>query len=598
MANPLIANIGGRNVIDPTIAVRSEVREQVRVDVSNPFQLYIIGQHPNGGIEEVHQIASLSEFEDLHDPEGLNGTTMQIARAAFRPGPNINGAPSVRSVRIGSTTPPTRSSYTFAAPGPVDVLTIRSLDKGSRTTRFKVSIEQGTDTGKMVTVQYGSDPTHVVVGDNLLEFFQLVSATGGTVTIAGAVDAPTTLTTAPTAGGGAPPVVSITLSEFASVQDVANYLIGQGYTVNYNNGDLDLSRVPTSYMRPGTWDMDLGAAEFFDAPVGAIIAWLAQAATRVGPVPGVEGVRVGLAVTPPNDTAGFVTLAGGTSPSPLLADLNDALDLIDLDNADAGILAIESSDPVWHQAVLAWMDARRAEGKRWKAAFGLAAGTTRAAAKANAAALASRHVALFYQRFVDVDGSTTRAPVVLAGAIAGATAGMDPTRNVDSMVLSNAIMRAAFVYPDDAADATGRFDVQNGGCNVIRDDQGRVRTGALISTDLSATLAHRVWSESFMLDYMEILVERVLAGWNVAWVRVEWINSVKARIIQVLQVLEAAGVLSAGTINGQPRFAWYPPEVEAQGGVTTVNLNVTFLGENRHIECLIVASRAALSAEG
>lgn len=597
MANPLIANVAGRNVIDPTIAARAEAREQVQTDISNPFQLYLIGQHPNGLINTVHRFTDLATFEDYHDPERLNGTAMQIARMAFDPGPNMSGCPSIKSVRIGTTTPPTKSSYTFAAAGPTNVLTVRSLDTGARTLRFKVSIASGTTRGKLVTVQYGPNPAHVVMGDNLLRYFQVISATGGNAVVAGAVDAPTTFVTTPTAGAGAPPAVSLTLSEFASIQDLANYLIGQGYTVNFASGDLDLSRVPTTFLVPGTIDMDVGADEWFEDANGAIIAWLAQGATRVGPVPGVEGIRVGTAVTAPSNVAA-TALAGGTSPAPLLADLNDALARINLDNTPAGLLLLDSSDPVWHQAVRTWMNARRAQNRRWKAVFGLAAATTAATAKLNASALSTRHAALVKQRIVDVDGVTVRAPIVVAGALGGATAGMDPSRNIDSMVLSNAILRAAFVYPDDALNDDGRFDLQNAGVNALRDDQGLVRVGAMISTDLSTTLAHRVWSESFMLDYLEILVERVLVGWNVAWVREEWIKAVQTRVITVLQELERIGMLSAGLVNGQQRYAWYAPQVTANAGVTRVDVDVTFIGENRHIDGRIVATRAALSVGG
>lgn len=82
------------------------------------------------------------------------GELLTAVLKAFDPSAQTNGPSTVVAVRVN---PATRSMLTLQDQGGNDVIQLESTDYGSYTNQIKVKIENGTNTGKKVTTQFGND---------------------------------------------------------------------------------------------------------------------------------------------------------------------------------------------------------------------------------------------------------------------------------------------------------------------------------------------------------------------------------------------------------------------------------------------------------
>jgi len=116
MSNPLEISVGGRGEVEPTKRAVVTVVSGGKFSGLNPFVPILISEFPHGALATVNEFASLSEFLNYHDPDGLNGTGAKLGRFAFQPGVGTErGTPLLRTVRLGTAgqNPPVAAAKTF-----------------------------------------------------------------------------------------------------------------------------------------------------------------------------------------------------------------------------------------------------------------------------------------------------------------------------------------------------------------------------------------------------------------------------------------------------------------------------------------------------
>lgn len=465
--------------------------------------------------------------------------------------------------------------------------------------------------GLKAFVGYRDNPAWIKTGDRLGPLFTLkytLACTTATVTVTAAVAGTATrLQTEvvdPAAGTGNLNL-DLTTDEFATVQDVVNFINRQpGYEATPFATDLDLSACPSSQIDAIAAGNIKAINRHIEAKLGAIVQWFAANVTRIGPVRGVEATRVATKTAAPVPMVAWAQLAGGDAPAVDVDDYDAALDVLEREEIEAGMLFVDTSDDGVRDTVIAWMDEQAALGRMWRASFGLPAGTADLDAQIAAGSIARKTVAIFHQRFVDpLDATVTHAPVVAAAAFAGMTGGMNVANDVQTAVLTGRRIRAASLLKADRRTKPQRNALLKAGVNVFREEKpgGRVFLSMAVSTDQSQTRAYRMWSESVVLDLITWSLLQAAAPLNVAWGTPQYVAAVRSNAQTQLNGWGNKNnpVISAGTDpeTGAEAPAFTPPRVVVSNGRTTITSTVGFIGESDHMVFDLTVVKLNLESE-
>lgn len=611
MSNPLEISVGGRGEVEPTKRAVVTVVAGGKFSGLNPFVPILISEFPHGALATVNEFASLSEFLNYHDPDGLNGTGAKLGRFAFQPGVGTErGTPLLRTVRLGTAgqNPPVAAAKTFQSSAPANVLTLTANNAGLAGNKIAFQIESGTSTGHKVTVARDRGNRVRVwskSGDNLLNVFSLHFSTAGTFTVAGAGTVAATLTTT---RGGVPPAgtanLSLTLSNFANCQELVNYLNAQtGYTCAPADTDLDLSTLSTADLDLlADISMDSSDNEFTEAKIGSIVAWVNANAAYLGPDPQVAGVtasRVASATATPANIA-WTYLTGGTEPAKAVEDLEGALAAVDTAEIESGVIFLDTATTAWQQAVEAWaLDQDTTNGRRFRMSFGMAAATTAGAAAIRASLIGNHRAALIFQRFLDASDTTvTNPPIYAAAALAGMTGGMQPFVDAQSLVKSRRRLKAASVLAADRLTKTQRNTALKAGVNVFIEKGGQVLFDMVVTTDQGSIRAWRMWSEACILDMLAIHLEQAIDP-SVFWATKRLAAVLQAKATQVLDQYAQAELISGGVdANGVTHPAYTVPVITLEEGLATISTSVGMVGEVDHIYIPVTVQKVAVTVEG
>lgn len=610
-----VNDFSGRPRVEPSIDARFRVVGAARSAIVNPFVVTFLGRFNAGTVDAVFEHTTLGDWQDEFDPERLTDTPAKLAAAAFAPSfGGTPGAPRIRSVRVGDgDNVPTKATLALEDSGASTVATLSSIDRGTHVNRLRARVSAGTSTGRKIQVGYKERSDWIRTGDNLGNLFDVQytgNASTATLTIAKTGDLATTLTLA-LAGdetdGSIGHVLDLTLADFDTVKKVADYINSQvGYSATLAATDLNLSTCPS-------YEMDAAAAEDINAgssppatytvtaAIGAVVQWVNANCSRVGPIPGVTAARQAAAVNVPAVTAGWAKLAGGTWPAVALSDYNAALDVLEREETSAGLLIVDTADATIRQAVVDWMDEELTRGRKWRAVFGVAAGTTDIAARAAAASVGRETVAMWQQRVVEPGTAATLDPLFAAAMFAGLTGGMNAIGDVKSLVLTNKRLRAAGVAQADKKGLAARETSLDSGLNQLREEAGQVLISLAVSTYQGAETFYRRWAETVAIDWIRdaVISAIVAANLGVAWATNEYVQSVKSTVRGVLEAFRVAGVITAGADpdTGDAVAAYSPPVVTVLDGATTVTFGVGIAGETDHVRIDATVRRVALSSE-
>jgi hypothetical protein len=608
MANPLdVLDDDGRPHVFPSVRSRIRVIESAPSGVANPFPAIFLGKL-NAGPQTLSDCGSLAVFKETHNPEDVADVATDAVAHAFRPSPDPDtaGAPFVRVARVGQPT----AAYIDLIDSEDDAACIRvtSLDKGDIYNGLRLRVDNTDDqalaAGRNVSVGFRQRPADVKVGRRLgpvMTVQYTAGATTATLTITAATPgAATRLQTALTDGaaGTAALDIDLTRPEFRTCKQVLDYINSQaGYTATFRSTDApvaEMSARELDAVNAGSID---GVDLLLSAKIGAICAWINSACRVIGPVKGIVATRTAGATLYPLETEVWVPFAHGSNPAAVLADYVAALAVLAATPVKSGVIFLDTQDVTVQGAVLDWTDDQRAQhGRRFRAVFGCDPTLTDAVIQARAAAIGRTEVALYCQRVVDaVDPTRVHQPLVTAAAVAGLTAGMNPELDVNSLVITDRLLRGSAIYPADVREIRTGEDNARGGVSMLQYDGG-VRIALALSTSQSPKVAYRKWSETVCIDFLAYNIEAGVYAIKTAWATPQWVKAVLRRAAKVLQAAEKVGMITPGidVETNIPVDAWTVNGVETYNGRTVVDFNASLAGENDHIQIRGTVLKVAL----
>lgn len=346
------------------------------------------------------------------------GDLYDANRLVFGPSPEGLGPQRVVYVRVN---PATRATKTIQDATPANAIDLTSVNYGVRDNGIAIKVETGTTAGsKKITV---TDGVVNYVKDNLKRNVLSIQYTGAgsaaTLTVNG-----TTLSTSVTGGPGSENL-SITLATYATVKKLVDYInsLGLPYTVTLLDPNPDN---PT----PSTLDFVTAqaikaSAYTVTATLDEILRWL-----NAGAQPLLTAARSSGAGLPPNNTTGFVYLAGGSEGSATDNDWQAALDALYAE--DVGYVVVLSSSSTHQGYLLSHVNTASVNGQKLRRGFiGAALGqknTNLTNYTAIADSMNSDRIALLVQGITikkEDDSSVTLAPYFTAAMAAGLQAGLN-----------------------------------------------------------------------------------------------------------------------------------------------------------------------------
>jgi hypothetical protein len=311
------------------------------------------------------------------------------------------------------------------------------------------------------------------------------------------------------------------------------------------------------------------------ATLGSIIQAINTQSTQV------RAARVaGATAAPANLAQTFFT--GGTNPVLTLSDYLDAFDLAAQENLTGGVLFVATSDPIIHDAALAWViEQNNNHGTSWFASFGTPDNTSPQQVKTLALGRNSTYSFTTFQAGISTDGINELPPLYGAAMVAGAAAGALPATSITNMPLRLAGL------PQRAKFSTAvREDLESNGVLVFREKKG---TGIIIAlavtNSLSSTRLDRLISESFAREYIKQRVVVYVEPLIPRWFDQETLAVVKAGVIDAMESLKRDRIITTG-IDAQSRVlpAYRPPTIRYQGGLLRITVHVFIGGELSHID--------------
>lgn len=319
------------------------------------------------------------------------------------------GAPSVvHAIRVD---PAERATLVLKDDEGEDSITLRAENWGSPDNMIRVKVEDGSNSGKLVTVQRGDD---YFTGDDIGRAAFTVQYDGGESTPTLSVsDTTITLST------GTNPAVEIDLEQFDTLGAVVDRINGESdwiASLSGKSGDKSLNALDAMT------DQDASSEVTVRADLQAIVDWFNSQAQIL-----VRAERATSAGSAPANV-GLTYLSGGTNGSASNTDWADAFTELQSSDVqwvspvsgDAAIHAMADSHVAFCSTVLR---------KERRAICGTASGTDDETALEEAAALNSDRTSLIHIGHYDYDASGNLVllpPYMTAGIVAAAFAGSNP----------------------------------------------------------------------------------------------------------------------------------------------------------------------------
>ena len=257
------------------------------------------------------------------------GELMEAVRMAFDPGGGLNPQ-RVFAVRVNSAVQSTRNLLDGSTNPMIE---LRSLDYGVYVNQIRVTLENGTTSGKLLTVAFQSENPEVF--DNIIRQSFTVQYTDGacTMTIVNNSGAQTLTTSV----GG----ISVNLGDFTTVGALAAYINDQAdftctpFAGQENASPLELDAVSaqsiaTPYVAQSTFQAIIDT-------VNAGSAWIGATAVNAGED----------RVIPANLAESYLT--GGSEGDYTSTQWSDALEMLEAENIQ--FVSTPSTDPAVHAAI-------------------------------------------------------------------------------------------------------------------------------------------------------------------------------------------------------------------------------------------------------
>lgn len=271
-------------------------------------------------------------------------------------------------------------------------------------------------------------------------------------------------------------------------------------------------------------------------------------------------LRAALAGTGGNGTVGFVSnvpFVGGGDPTITSQDYLNALSALEADD-QWNVLVIDTEDLVTQQAVQAWIDRVRSQGKRVMASLGVATATALADRQTNARAFNDFAIVYTTNGFNDALGPQEgyRAAARVGGMIAAA-------QLTDS--LTHAVVAGAL----SLVGGLSNYDIEqsiNSGCLVFsRNSSRQVQIEYGINTYITPDANHDTgWHKIRRVRTRDNLVDRIAASYDPLIGRIQNSDDGRNTLIAVAQgivnTMIREGALLAGKVYIDPS---HPPAGDA-----------------------------------
>lgn len=606
-----VNDLRGARRVEPSVDVQTKAGPVGGGLLANPFVPILLARFLYGPSDAVNEFSRLGDYETAHDPEGFRGAASEVGRFVWAPGFNrtdLPGPAKVRTVRVGAGShTPVQAYADLQSASPAAVIRITAIEGGTFGNGIRYKVAAGSSTGRKITLAYKDDPRWVVEGDNLGSLFALTytgNASAAVTTVTRSGDLATRLQIALTGAsdGSVSLDVDLTSPDFATCKQVFDYLNAQvGYDAVAVASDIGLADVPSSQIDT-TGSADLVSGPYtFTAVIGAITAWVNLNASRIGPVAGVTAARTAAATAVPAAMAAFAHLGSGAQAATDATDWAAALAVIEREAIPYGMIVCDSEDVTVHALIQAWMEDQEAQGRIFRAAFGLPGGTTAPAARVIAGQINSKRIALFNQRLLD-RRQIERSPMYWAAAFAGATGAMNGAQDPDSAVLTSRRFAASGITKADRFIKPVREASQLAGLNAFRAEVGQgVLLGVAVSTYQGPAVGlspWEKWSETTLIDWIEITIREDLAPEVARWATPQYPEMARAKILRRLGQWRDVGVLTAGTDaeTGEPVPAYAVPSVVVTDGAIYLDYHLGMCGEVDHARARGVLRRVTLSA--
>jgi hypothetical protein len=339
-----------------------------------------------------------------------SGALLDAIERAFDPSPETDAPQRIVAFRVD---PSVQAALALADGDSNASINLLSTDYGLYTNQIKVKIETGTNSGKRITTQLGTD---LYTGDDIGRRVLDIEYTGAEVTAWIKINGTTRVLEAP----ASTPVATISLAAYPSVQslvDRINAVPGFEANVLDQNGEH-----PTLNALDGATDQSVMSAFVVRADLQACVDWFNGATEGL-----VDAVRAAGAVKPPANIA-FTYLAGGATGSAAAQDWSDCLD--SLQNEDVQWIVPLTSDQSVHAQLVAHCEFMSGHGRRERRGFvGGALGDSIQTVKTAAALLNSDRVSQVYPGVYDFNRNGVlelRPPYMAAAVVAAAFGGLAP----------------------------------------------------------------------------------------------------------------------------------------------------------------------------
>lgn len=395
----------GRLLITPTTAsaVNDDAMQNRNLTVGNAA--VFVGKSTGGEPKKVLAFGSPEQAKSLL----RGGELLDAVLKAFDPSADTGAPSTVYAVRVN---PALQASLTLKSAADADVITVKSKNWGQADNLIKLKIENGSVSGKRLTVQSGAE---FYTADNVGRAAFSIEYTGIEVTasITVAADKVTLL-------AGANPAVEIDLEEFSTVDALVDKI--------NSIADFSASVLDNSGNHPTYNSLDFSSAQSVlteytvRADLQAIVDWLSGQSQ-----PLVTAERAANAGALPVNIP-FTYLAGGSEGVTANGDWSDAFDVLQL--ADVQWVTPISGEPAIHAMADTHVSfCSNVLGRERRSICGTAAGTSDEDAIEDAKALNSQRTSLCHIGYYDYNTAgrlVLMPPYMTAAVIAAAFAGVNP----------------------------------------------------------------------------------------------------------------------------------------------------------------------------
>ena len=368
---------------------------------------------------------------DISSPEEARqqlrgGLLRSVIELMYDPSADVPGASRIKYYRLNQAV---QAQLNLQDSVPANVILVKSKDYGVWTNQIRIKVENGTISGKKVTINDVLNTEVFEVGDDLGDIFtiQYVGAKfDAQMIVTKTGDNATNLKLQTKLSGAGDPWVTeldleLTMASVSTLGLLCSYLDALSDYTCAIKGDQNM---PTAYLDAHAGQAIKSAAYTHKANIGAIVHWINTNSQLV------TASRVASAVNAPANVA-YTFLAGGSEGAAVVNnDWQTALDAFT--THEVNLMFVCSEDATVHAMALAHCRSESGVTKRHErlCVLGGAAGETVAQAIARAQALNDQRAALVYpgikRRNLTTGVVDSLSPMYAAALVCGLAAGVTP----------------------------------------------------------------------------------------------------------------------------------------------------------------------------